>query len=63
MVKVAQTRLILEKMKGFLEQVGGSVNAIVRTDSAFTHEVNGEQSGEMAGYGKRFWPMWRSNLQ
>ncbi|MGF1697149.1 RidA family protein [Vibrio lamellibrachiae] len=45
---VAQTRLILEQMKTFLEEAGYSVNDIVRTDWTFTNDVTSEQFGDIA---------------
>lgn len=44
----AQTRLILNQMKDFLEEAGFSINDIVRTDWTFTNDVNEEQFGEIA---------------
>ncbi|MCJ8351540.1 RidA family protein [Moritella sp.] len=51
---VAQTRLILAQMKGFLEDAGFSINDIVRTDWTFVNEISGEQFGEIAGVWEAF---------
>lgn len=45
---VAQTRLILEQMRTFIEDAGYSLNDIVRTDWTFVNEVTSAQFGEIA---------------
>ncbi|MEZ9232414.1 RidA family protein [Vibrio amylolyticus] len=56
---VAQTRLILEQMKAFLEEAGFSINDIVRTDWTFTNDVNSEQFGEIA----QVWEEYLSDVE
>lgn len=51
---VAQTRLILEQMKAFLEEAGFSIDDIVRTDWTFTDDVNSEQFSEIANVWEAF---------
>ncbi|WP_295895109.1 RidA family protein [uncultured Vibrio sp.] len=51
---VAQTRLILEQMKTFLEQAGFSIDDIVRTDWTFTDDVNSDQFAEIANVWEAF---------
>ncbi len=45
---VAQTRLILEQMKAFIEEAGFAVEDIVRTDWTFTQDVSSQQFEEIA---------------
>lgn len=51
---VAQTRLILEQMKVFLEEAGFSIHDIVRTDWTFTDDVDSEQFSEIANVWKEY---------
>jgi 2-iminobutanoate/2-iminopropanoate deaminase len=56
---VAQTRLILEQMKDFLEDAGFSVDDIVRTDWTFTNDVNPQQFEKIA----RTWEEFLSEVE
>jgi len=51
---VAQTRLILDQMRSFLENAGYSLSDIVRTDWTFVNDVSSEQFGEIAAVWETF---------
>lgn len=51
---VAQTQLILEQMKRFIEESGYCLDDIVRTDWTFTNEVNKAQFAEIVTLWDKF---------
>jgi 2-iminobutanoate/2-iminopropanoate deaminase len=51
---VAQTQLILNQMKAFIEESGFSIDDIVRTDWTFTNEVNKIQFAQIAALWEAF---------
>ena len=53
---VAQTALILQQMKTFIEEAGFSLHDIVKTDWTFTNNVNDEHFAEIA-------KLWQSYLK
>nr|WP_269429091.1 Rid family hydrolase [Colwellia psychrerythraea] len=51
---VAQTRLILNQMQNFLEYSGFTLDDIIRTDWAFTNDVDSAQFGQIATVWEEF---------
>lgn len=51
---VAQTQLILQQMKRFIEEAGYQLDDIVRTDWTFTNEVDKTQFAQIATLWERF---------